>query len=256
MIDIENLPPVKKSSLLTKVAKNLIFLTACIAAGAGAGWGLAGTQKPQWRATAQFEQPTVLELGNYYGLASTYALVNGNKMENLDKTLSEKSYGEFKRNLLSFDVEKAFFADKAADYRVQFDDKTQQLHLTLSNPEMAKPLLESYIQFVNARTKATLNGELIEQWKILFQQVKNAAENHLGAIKMGEQVAVQDWSGKLNLMKSVQPLDDKLIAYRLVQTPAVPSEPYSPDKFLWLMIGAAGGLLLGLFGISLFPRND
>lgn len=258
MIEIDNLPPVKTPSLFAKFAKNVLILTACIAFGAGAGWGLAGTQKPQWRATAQFEQPTVLELGNYYALASTYALVSGNKMDNFDKALSEKSYAEFKRQLLSADVEKAFFAEKSADYALQFDDKTQRLHLTLNSAEMAKPLLDEYLQFANLRTRAILNGELIEQWKVLFQQVKNAVENRLGAIQTGEQIAAQDWNGKLNLMKSVQPLDDKLIAYRLLQSPSVPSQPHSPDKLLWLMIGAASGLLFGLFCLSLltFRRND
>ncbi|RPE90996.1 transporter [Frederiksenia canicola] len=242
-------------------AKNTAKLTACIALGAAVGFGLAEIQTPQWRTTAQFDQPTVQELGNYYALASTYHLVSGEKIDQFDQWLSEKSYGEFKRNLTSPDVIKQFLTEKMQPEQLinafQFDAKTQQLHLTLSHRETAKPLLDEFIQYANLRSRAALNGELISQWKVLFQQVKTAAETNLGAIQNGSHIAAQDWNGKLTLMKSVQPLDNQLIAYRLVQRPSVPVQPHSPIRNLWMMIGAASGLLLGLFSLSLasFRRN-
>lgn len=255
MIDVNNLSqPQKARSPFKRIVKNLLVLTACIGIGAGAGWALSETQSEKWRATAQFDLPTIQELGNYYALASTYALVKGESIADFDKGLSEKSYLEFKRHLNSPDVLKQFLQEKnskAAESAFQFNEKQQRLNVTLDNPELAYKLLNEFIQFANLRSKNVLNGELIEKWKVLFQQVKNASEANLGAIQSGAQIATQDWNGKLKLMKSVQPLDDKLIAYRLIESPSIPQNPYSPDKLLWLMIGGMGGLLLGLFAISL-----
>lgn len=249
MIEMDKLsqPPFSGKTFAKKWAN----LTACIALGAAVGFGLSHLPKTQWRASAQFDLPTVSELGNYYSLASTYLLLQGDSQANHDQRLSEKSYAEFKRNLLSPDLQRAFFREKVADYALQFDDKTQRLSLTLDNPNQVEPLLNAFVEQANKRSRVVLNGELIDKWKVLFQQVKSAAEHNLGAIQLGSQVAQQDWSGKLKLMKSVQPLDDKLTAYRFIESPVTPQSPHSPDKWLWAMIGAVAGLVLGLFRLSL-----
>lgn len=261
----------KNPSFFATVVKNLLLLTACVGMGTGAGWGLAEIQKTQWRSEAQFEQPMSIDLGNYYALASTYALLQGATGEVVDKTIREQSFTEFKHNLASTDAQALFLSQspivqKRAELRrlpvplvvqdfvaqFQFDRNANRISLTLDDPEIARQLLTDFIAFSTLRTRSILNADLVEKWKVLFQQVKSAAENNLGAIQLGSQVAQQDWNGKLNLMKSVQPLDDKLVAYRLVESPSTAQKPHSPDKWFWAAIGAVSGLIIGLFSISLF----
>lgn len=262
--------PAKTTSLFATFAKNVLILTACVGIGAGAGWGLAGTQTPQWQSTTKLASPTIVELGNYYSLATTYALVKGEKMAEVESAITEKSYAEFKRQLTSPDQLKQFLItsetvklqattknlpiDTVAQQMAQafnFDEKQNQLSVTLENPENAKTLLADFISFTTLQTRALLNNELIQKWKVLFQQVKQAAEINLGAIQQGEQIAKQDWAGKLNIMRTVKPLDDQLVAFRTLQSPSSPTTPHSPDQSLWLMIGALSGLVVGLFSLSL-----
>lgn len=263
-------PPHKKSSFLGALVKNVLILTACVGLGAGAGFGLAGTQTPMWQSTMKFEAPTIVELGNYYSLATTYALVQGDKMAEVEQTITQKSYNEFKRNLNSADQLKRYLVDsdivkqqasaknlpidtvaQQTALAFHFDEPKAQLSVTLENPENAKKLLADFVSFSTLQTRSILNNELIQKWKVLFQQVKQASEHNLGTVQIGEQVAKQDWSGKLNVMKSVKALDDQLVAYRVLQSPSSPTEPHSPDKSLWLMIGALSGLVFGLFCVAL-----
>lgn len=259
-----------KSTFLGTFLKNLIILVFFVVLGGTGGWLLASQQPTLWRASAQFDQPTAVELNNYYSLATTYALVQ-NGSNDLDKPLTDKAFAEFKRNLQSLDLLKAFVAQsehlkKQADAKgwslgkatdaflqgVSFDEKSAKLHLTLDSAEDSQKLLNELIQYATLQTRLGLNQELIEKWKVLFQQVKTAAETNLGAIQVGSQVAQQDWNGKLKVMQSVQPLDNKLQAYRLLSSPELPQQPHSPNKLLWAMIGTLIGLAFGLFGVSLF----
>ncbi|QLB21646.1 hypothetical protein A6B43_05145 [Vespertiliibacter pulmonis] len=252
------------------MVKSLLLLTACVGIGAGTGWGLSEMKTSQWRSTIKFDAPTVIELGNYYSLATTYALLQGEKMAEVEQTISQKSYAEFKRNLSSPDLLKLYLTESEVVKQqasaqnlpidtvaqqiaphFQLDEKNNQFSVTLENPEKAKLLLTNFILFITEKTRQILKNELTQKWKILFQQVKYAAENNLGPIQTGEQVAKQDWSGKLNLMRSVSPLDENLVAFRLLQVPTTPTTPISPDKSLWVMIGALAGLVFGLFGIVL-----
>ncbi|EFM95725.1 hypothetical protein [Actinobacillus pleuropneumoniae] len=184
------------------------------------------------------------------------------------------SYNEFKRNLISTDVLVEFLTQTetvklkaqlthqpivmtaqslAEQFVFQAATKTQpfdSLSVRSANPEEAYKLLNDFIAFANQQTKQTLNAELVAKWKNLFQQIKSAADIKLGAIQQGNQIATQDWNGKLNLMRSVQPLDDQLTAFRFVKTPSVPLTPDTPNPTLWMMIGALAGLLLGMVIVS------
>lgn len=265
-----HIQPSKQPSFFGAFVKNVLILTACVGIGAGAGFGLAGSQTPMWQSTMKFEAPTIVELGNYYALATTYALVQGDKMADVEQNLTQKSYREFTRNLHSADQLKRYLVasetvkqqatvknlpiDTVAQQTAtafKFDEPTSQLSVTLENPEKAKKLLSDFVDFTTLQTRAILNNELIQKWKVLFQQVKQASEHNLGTVQIGEQIAQQDWTGKLKLMKSVKPLDDQLVPFRVLQSPSSPTEPHSPDKPLWLMIGALSGLVFGLFCVSL-----
>lgn len=274
---IQSAQPAKKSTFWGSLVKNILIVTACTAMGAGIGWGTSKIQQPQWRSTIKFEAPTVVELGNYYSLATTYALVRGDKLADVEQEAVEKSYAEFKRNLVSADLLKKFLLqsdivkqqasvqnlpiDTVAQQLIphfQLDEKHQEFNVTMENPENAKALLSEFIIFINVQTRTNLNNELVQKWKVLFQQVKQAAENNLGTIQTGEQVVKQDWAGKLNLMRTVSALDNKLVSFRVVQFPSTPKTPFSPDNALWAMIGALTGLVIGLFGavFSNFRRKS
>lgn len=188
------------------------------------------------------------------------------------------SYQEFKRNLTSHDVLLQFLsqaesvkrkaqlenqpvalvAQKVAE-QFAFNGKTASLADRLSvvsaNPEEANQLLSEFIAFANLQTKQSLNAELIAKWKNLFQQINKMAELKLGAVQLGNQIAAQDWQGKLDLMKQVQPLDNQLVAYRFNKSPSVPLTPNSPAPLLWAMIGALSGLIFGIFYISVRAVN-
>lgn len=273
--------------------KGLVTLALTAAIGAGAGFGGSQLQTPQWKAEASFDQPRILELGNYYSLFSTYTFLNGGEGVAYQVVANDKgvltltpssspkaeqeainsSYQEFKRNLNSPDQLLAFLTQAESVKRkaqlenqpvaliaqqvagqFEFKGKTatqaDSLSVVSANPEEANQLLSDFIAFTNQQTKQSLNAELIAKWKNLFQQITKTVEIKLGAVQQGNQIAVQDWNGKLNLMRSVQPLDDKLVAYRFVKSPSVPLSPSSPAPLLWAMIGALSGLILGIFYLS------
>lgn len=241
----------------------LILFTAI---GAGLGYCLSYSQPEKWKVTAQFEQPNVPDLGNYYSLLSTYHFLSSSTPELSNQTVQKESveqvYEEFKRNLNSADllqayllenevvklkaqVEKKSTAIVAAELVEQFSfqkdvaTSADNLSLTLENAEDAQKLLTDFIPRVNTQAREKLNADLIAKWKVLFQQIKTASELNVGA------KGNQDWAAKLQMMRSVQPLDNQLKAYRLVRSPAIPLKAESPDRLFWLMIGALSGLLIG-----------
>ncbi|WP_373778444.1 transporter [Glaesserella sp.] len=264
-----------------KIFLSLFFYVIFIFSGATAGWLAAEEfQTPEWKSTAQFEAPKVVDLGNYYALYSTYQLVKGGSSQNsyLDEEVTQNSFIEFKRNLTSPDVLQHFLVQNewvkriAAEQkqpvalvaqgllaRFQYDENRNSFSLTLTSPEESARLLSEFIQFVTLQTRAILNDELVAKWKILFQQVKQSAESNLGAIQQGGQIAQQDWNGKLNMMRSVQPLDNQLKPFRFIKSPKVPQKAEAPeDQSLWAVIGGAIGLLLAFFiwFLSAVTRGD
>lgn len=246
----------------------LLVLILFTAIGAGAGYGLSYTQPEKWKVTAQFEQPTIPDLGNYYSLLSTYHFLNSNSQEANSQTAqqqaSEQVYAEFKRNLTSADLLQAYLlqteavklkaqvakkspavvaAELVEQFRFEKDMATSADNVSLiaENAEEAQKLLADFIPLVNTQARDKLNADLIAKWKVLFQQIKTASELNIGATKQ----SMQEWANKLQMMRSVQPLDNQLTAYRLVKSPSVPLKSESPDRLFWLMIGALSGLLLG-----------
>lgn len=241
----------------------LILFTAI---GVGLGYGLSYSQPEKWKVTAQFEQPNVPDLGNYYSLLSTYHFLSSSTPELSNQTVQkeavEQVYEEFKRNLTSADLLQAYLVESevvklkaqvekkstaivAAELVEQFSfqkdvaTSADNLSLTLENAEDAQKLLTDFIPRVNTHAREKLNADLIAKWKVLFQQIKTASELNVGA------KGNQDWAAKLQMMRSVQPLDNQLKAYRLVKSPSVPLKAESPDRLFWLMIGALSGLLIG-----------
>lgn len=244
----------------------LLVIVLVTAIGAVAGYGLSYTQTEKWKVTAQLEQPTVPDLGNYYSLLSTYTFLNTNNQEaNLQKDVIAEVYTEFKRNLASTDLLQNYLAQtEAVKLKAQLENKSaimvasqlagqfsfekeptisaDTFSLISENPEEAQKLLSDFILLANGQAREKLNADLIAKWKVLFQQIKAAAELNLGA-KQGN--PAQDWNGKLQMMRSVQPLDNTLTTYRLVKSPSIPLSPVSPDRWFWLMVGALSGLILG-----------
>lgn len=285
----------KASSMSKMLLTGAITLALSTAIGAGIGFGASYLQTPKWRATAQFDQPRITELGNYFDLYSTYTFLNGGepqsytllkneqgqfslapqRSQTAEKMAIEATYNEFKRNLTSPDVLKDYLtrtnlvkvksqteniSETAAMEQLssQFNfqraninkGSADSLSVTSTKTDEAAKMLNGFIQFANQQTRVNLNGDLIAKWKLLFQQVKNAAELKIGPTQQGNQIAMQDWNGKLNMMKTVQPLDNKLVAYRFVQSPTEANSPIAPKRSIWATIGALSGLLLGMIGLS------
>lgn len=194
--------------------------------------------------------------------------------ERAEKQAVELSYREFKRSLQSPDVLQQFLAQsELVKLRAQAINRpinevteqlTKQFHyqaanrsvpyervsVTSTNPEEAYQLLRDFIHFANIQARNQLNAELIAKWKALFQQVELAATKQLGAIAQGEQIAVQDWAGKLAIMQGVKPLDNQLLAYRFMQSPKQPTQPISPNASFAIMLGSLAGFLLAIFGYA------
>lgn len=242
-----------------------LFIILFAIIGAGAGFGLSYTQTEQWKITAQFEQPTTPDLGNYYSLLSTYNFLNTNNQEKTDQKESvELVYTEFKRNLMSADLLKSYLeqaesvklkaqvkkksvvvvaSELAEQFRFQKDPdiSVDNISLISDNAEEAKQLLTGFILLANAQAREKLNADLITKWKVLFQQIKTASELS-PSNKQGE----ISWANKLKMMQSVQPLDDNLITYRLVKSPSVSLKPEAPNRLFWTILGAIIALILGL----------
>ncbi|MDG6791753.1 hypothetical protein [Glaesserella parasuis] len=246
---------------------SLFLLLILSAIGGVAGWFGATTQTAYWKAEAQFEVPKVTDLGNYYSLHNTYNLLKNDLATN-DLAIINSAYKEFTRNVKSPDILQHFLVqneivkqlaakqNKPVSLEAQqlassfhFNEATNTLSTTLINPNEAVTLLTDFIAFSTLQTRADLNTELITKWKVLFQQVKQLAETSTGT-------AQQEWTTKLNLMRSVQPLDNQLTAYRLVKSPTVPTKPEAPkDQLLWAAIGGGIGLLLGFFVVLFINRK-
>lgn len=264
----------QSNSLLTLFFRSLFILSVSILIGLGTGWGTSKLQTEQWKATASFEAPNVQQLGNYYALSTTYAFLQG---EN-NKSVEEQVFREFMRHLGSQATLQEFLSQHeyvkkyASDHKqlveavlpefiqsFQLNSKyNSQINVIWKNADIAKTLLSDYIIFVASKSKDILNGELITKWKVLFQQVKVATENQLGPILQGSQIAQQDWNGKLNLMKAVQPLDNSLLPFRLQQSATVLPTPVYSNQHIWIIAGGLFGFILGLgfLGFTRFGRKS
>lgn len=247
----------------------LVFI-ACfifIATAIGANW--ASLQPQKSLIEAQLEKPNVAELNNYYALLSTYRLVNEeSKMS--DAQITELVYQAFVKQLSSQALLKEYLQQQALitnlalyqaialERQLQsiIDDVVVQqqngiLYISwlspIANHQLAQQLIEGWIQQANSQAKQLLYADLVHKWKSLFQQVKLAAENNLA----------QSWKGKLQIMRSVQPLDDKLVAYRYLQPPQSQQNSNTYQRFVvpMLIAGSMGGLLGLLFSVLFIRRH-
>lgn len=247
----------------TSLVSNVLILCFFIILGLGAGWLHLSFQPQQWQVTAKFAPPKAVELGNFYALKSTYQQIqnDGTPTPNAAQEIADTAFAEFKKQITALDSRLDFLSAHnivqqiaQVNYQstavlarqlaetLQFDPTTDSLSFRLVNPEQAGTVLNDFIQHSTVQVRGHLNAELIEQWKLLFQQVKQSAEANLG----------EQWQAKLNLMRSVQALDDKLMPYHLVQKPIVADKPsLSPHFATVLALCAILGALLGIFVIVL-----
>lgn len=254
--------------------KNLIIFLASILFFGLIGLSSSYFYKTSWTAEAHIGKPTVGELGNYYSLFSMYQLVNG-EVNSLN-TASDIVYKELKHQLSSYDTKKVFW-EQSEYYKQKITGDTKEdlilldklihsievahfnngnvitVYSKLDNPKQAKDILSNFIENVNIKTREVVYSELINQWKTLFGIVTTASQLKLGTIQNGEVVSNQDWSGKLNMMKSVAPLDNKLIAYRYTKSPSLPTSS-NLKHIYWFIYGALIGLFIGF--IILFLRKS
>lgn len=262
---------------MTGFFSKLGLFVVFIGLGAVTGWFAAPMfQTPQWKSVARFEAPKVVDLGNYYSLYGTYNLVKGvPEQSRFDEEITQRVYQEFKRNLTSPDILQHFLVQHETVKQIaarqhqpvammaqsliqhfQLNESQNSFSLTFTNPEEATRLLSEFIRFAAVQTRVVLNDELIAKWKILFQQVKQSAEQNLGAIQQGAQIAQQDWNGKLNIMRSVQPLDDRLQPFRFIKSPTVPQQTEPPSQqIMYSVMGGVTGFMVAVIALFFISRR-
>lgn len=248
--------------------KKLSTLILLAAIGAGLGAATAYYQPKQWQVQAQFKAPKMETLGNYFSLLSTYGLVSGDTeaadISKMERKVADTAFALFSQNLTASEPRIAFFSSQpSVQLRANLEGLSAQsfaqkltqqlkvvpngntLDVTFSSYNLAdvNNLFGEYLEVVNTDTRTSLNNELISKWKALFQQVKTAADAKLDA----------SWENKLNIMKSVQPLDNNLVAFsfskQILLSPA--PQPY----LLCAGLGAISGFVMGLIALLLNIRK-
>lgn len=250
----------------------MFFITGIVALSAGIAYGSSFLINKSWVAEAKVERPDVAALGNYYTLSSTYQFIH-NKENALSAT--DIAYHEFIRQLTSEKAKRHFW--QTSEYykqkqtgedpidlilleklisSIQFEMASSNtfadtIRLELDNPKLATELLSSYIEYINQETRKVIYSDLITQWKVLFERIKKATELNLG--KNGSTTnSADDWQGKLQMMRAVNPLDEQFTAYRYSKQPTQPVSHYTPNRLGWGMIGGIIGLFIALLLSSTF----
>lgn len=250
----------------------IILITLIFALG---GYGASFLGKTQWKAEAQFYSPTVNQLGNYYNLASMHQFIQGQPFS--EKALELQVYEEFKRQLFSdkniteFWLSTSYYkqretGDKLADERVlrslvktmkfstALKGQAESISLYLDNPKQASELLAEFIAYTNLKARNVLYNELITQWKNLFNQVNMASQLNLGNTFQFGAIGSQDWQGKLNMMKSVSPLDNNLVAYRYFKDPFSSPQP-ERQVIYWIILAGLLGVIVGSFLVKIRKKS-
>ncbi|WP_439287304.1 GlyGly-CTERM sorting domain-containing protein [Lonepinella sp. BR2357] len=249
----------------------VVFFTALFAA---AGYGGSYAIKEQWKAEAEIGQPKVEQLGTYFSLFEMYQLLNGHNKEQKKDTAAFVYHG-FKLQVNTYDnvanfwlnsdfykqrqtgieeKDNAFLQDLIAN--TTFVEGNSDRHIpdrisvTLDNPKQAAQQLDNFVKYTNYVTQQSLYNELIAKWKTLFNQVNLAAQQSTDNAAQNE----LSWKGKLNMMKSVSPLDNQLMTFDYLKSPSQPRVA-SPDRLLWASVGGAIGFLLGLLLALIFARR-
>ena len=243
-----------------------LFILLFVLIGAAFGGMLGYFQPNRGAIETKLEAPRVADLNNYFSLFSTYRLVNDDgKMS--DEAVAGAVYQEFLKQLTSTDLLKQYlrehdFVNQLAQVTGNSVEQEIQQFITLfkvdsnqqvttirlenmtDNVAMSESIIDGFLSFINGQTKEILYADLIGKWKNLFLQVKNAADNNLGDV----------WKGKLQMMMSVQPLDDELRSYRIVAAPTL-AQATMPNIVIFGGIGAGLGLLLGFLLSIIFVRR-
>ncbi|PJG86335.1 hypothetical protein [Conservatibacter flavescens] len=243
-----------------------LFIVLFILLGGIVGGGFGYLHPNKGMTEAKIEAPRIADLNNYFSLFSTYRLVNDDaKMS--DEAVSEFVYQEFLKQLNSSELLKNYLREhdfievltkvtgNSTDQEVQnvsalFHVETHANVTTIylknltNNISVSEDMIKGLLRAAGEQTKTLLYADLIGKWRNLFQQVKNAADNNLGDL----------WKGKLQMMMSVQPLDDQLSAYRIVEGPTF-LQPAMPNMLYWGAIGSCLGLVLGFLLSLIFVRR-
>lgn len=243
---------------------SLLLLTLT---GLGVGIGGATMQPPQWQTRAELVKPNVSNLGNYFSLFSTYHLVSGDpeavNVAKMEQRAINLAYDELKKQVKSPEVLTAFLnTTEQVKNQVAFEQLTAQqavenlekqfqftqgdtlaIQFTAQDARTSRQLFGDYVQHLNAQTRQQLNRELITKWKILFDQIKGAADAKLDVT----------WENKLKLMNSVQRLDNNLAAFQFTANPTTEMQP--KPYLLWGIIGALLGALLGWIIVKLLTHK-
>lgn len=251
--------------------KKLILSLLFIVLGGGIGATIAHFYPPKWQVSVQFDTPKMDELGNYFSLYSTYSLVSGDAdavdMTKVEKKATEAAYQEFSTLLSSPAQLEAYLAQspfvkslatieqiseqetaKKLTAHFQFDNQNGHVQFTLTSFDRQEvdSLFVDYIRYINQQARDTLNKGLIDKWKALFGQVKQAAEAKIDV----------SWENKLKMMQSVKPLDNNLVAFRFVQSPMLSqsAKPYISGT----VAGAVAGLIFSLLAMVILrsPRKE
>ncbi|WP_455648006.1 chain-length determining protein [Lonepinella koalarum] len=254
-----------------KFLKGLLLVIFFTALFAGAGYGGSYAMKQQWKAEVEIRQPNVEQLGTYFSLFEMYQLLNGNKQEDQKETV-DVVYNGFKQQLKTYDNLANFWLnsdfykqrqtgieEKDNAFLQELIENTQfiegnparnipdRISLALDNPKQATEQLDNFVKYTNYLAQQSLYKELIAKWKTLFNQVNLAAQQSTDNAKPGE----LSWQGKLNMMKSVSPLDNQLVTFSYLKSPTQPKVA-SPDRLLWMEVGGAVGFLFGLLLALIF----
>ncbi|MBF0751711.1 MULTISPECIES: hypothetical protein [unclassified Pasteurella] len=251
-----------------KTLKTLIISTALFSV---IGYVSSYWIKPKWKTEAEITYPTLSQLGNYYSLFSMYHLMQG--QDSIENKIPELVYQNFTEQLVAYNNLKQFWENSTYYKQKISEDVTEntqllndliknthfqsissntgKITLTLDEARESQELLSSLLNHINIITQKERYDTLILQWKNLFTQVKTAAELNLGNIPYGNSVEHQDWQGKLNMMKSVNPLDENFTGFHFTKSP---QPPEAIGRNSWGFISGGIGLLLGLFNL-LFRRK-
>ncbi|BFU59538.1 MULTISPECIES: LPS chain length-determining protein [Rodentibacter] len=255
------MPSLKRKSKL----KTFVISTALCG---GIGYATSYWVHPIWKTEAEITQPALSQLGNYYSLSSMYHLMKS--QDKADENIPNEVYQNFTEQLVSYDNLKNFWENSAyyqqkiaGDTKEKIpllnelieethfqpiNNKSGKITLRLNESEQLNTSLSSLINNANALTQKHLYDELIIQWKNLFTQVKTAAQFNLNNSNSARN---QDWQEKLNMMRSVSPLDEQFTAFHFIKSPQAPKPQ---GRKSWAIIGAGIGFLFGLFSIF-FRRN-
>lgn len=245
----------------------LVFILCLTVISTAIGGYIGYLQPNKSIVSAQVEKPRVVDLNNYFSLLTTYRLVN-DEPKMTDEQITDFVYQDFSKQLSSTQLLKTYLQEQEFSKNLalfngisteqQVEDLVNYFSVTslpngilqievvnpIKNNQILENVILGFIEVANEQAKKALYEDLVHKWKLLFQQVKLASDNNLS----------ESWKGKLQIMLSVQPLDDRLMAYAYVQRPIVMSSIMTNNLLKYGVIGAGIGVILSVLFSLLFIR--